>query len=94
MKTSSPRKEARMSRLQMKTLLIAQFLGGVALVLMAIAAFNGFILLPSSGPKYGPPKFWSAWPIDSFAMQVICAVSFAGAGFLLFWMAYQNHKVN
>jgi hypothetical protein len=64
--------------------------GGIALLIIAVAAFNGgAILPPSGGSRFGPPRAWTAASIDSPVSQVAIAVCMAFVGVGLLWLAYK-----
>jgi hypothetical protein len=68
--------------------------GGVASLLMAIAAFNGVTFLSGGGSKAGPPRGWYVLQIESETMQLLLTGVFAVGGFWFLWMAYRRSKQN
>jgi membrane protein implicated in regulation of membrane protease activity len=71
---------------------IAYFVGGLALLLMAIAAFKGVMFSSSGGSRAGPPSGWYVIPIESATAQILLTALFSVGGFLLLWMAYRRSK--
>ncbi len=67
-------------------------IGGVVLLLLAIAVHEGAMFLPAGGSKYGPPTAWIVLSIDSPFVRLVSAIGFFCAGLLLFVLAYKNHK--
>ena len=64
--------------------------GGIALLLIATAAYNGVALFPpAGGSKYSPPRPWNTITIESPEIRIIIAVCLALAGVGLLWLAYK-----
>jgi hypothetical protein len=66
--------------------------GGVLLNLAALFVYKGVMFWPSGGARYGPPRAWSAMPIESPFVQIGGAICLFCAGTLLFVLAYQNSR--
>lgn len=80
------------SQLNRTAMTIGLTIGGIVLVLIAGAVYEGIVFLPSVGSKYGPPRMWNTVPVESSFTQIATAICLFCAGGVSFLLAYQNHR--